>query len=106
MDERRLDTGQILASGILSKPTPNSNVPADANLKDVGNDWSEESVREGLGSGGIKASMYYGCWSIWKAHESFSGELMQYRSITDHFEDVSFDVALEKALFWAEECNG
>lgn len=106
MDDRRLNTMDILASGLMTKPAPISKVPDGLALAEVEEgDWSEEALSSGLERGGLTASMYYGCWSIWKTGEAFSGELLQYRSITDAFEGQSLEFALDKAIEWASGCS-
>lgn len=106
MDNRRLNTSEVLFSGILEKPAPISNAPSDVKLADITYDWTEESIREGIEKGGVTASMYYGCWKVWKTEEFYNGELLQYRSITDSFENATIEEALEKAVEWANSCDG
>ncbi len=107
MDFRRLNTAEVLASGILNKPVPLSRQPDDARLTKVDEeDCGEDALRAGLQGGGLKASMYYGCWSIWKAGDGFDGELFQYRAVTDSFSGATLDEATEKAGEWAALCYG
>jgi hypothetical protein len=107
MDNRRMSTSQILAAGILNKKPPATRTPDDATMETVEEgEWNQESLRSGLEKGGLEASMYYGRWSIWKVGDTFSGELMQYRSVTDAFDGATPDEALEKAEQWAEACSG
>ena len=107
MDNRRWDTSMILAGGILGIAPPKSACPPDAALTDVDeDDLSRGTLRAGLEAGGLDASMYYGVWKIWRTAAGFSGELMQYRSVTDSFTDQPIDKALEKAEEWAGGCYG
>lgn len=98
IDNTRWDTGQALANGVLDRRMPESKCPADAKLESVDEEgFSEEKARAGLEAGGLTASMYYGCWSIWKTDVGFSGELMQYRNVTDRLQNATLDEAVEKA---------
>lgn len=107
MDDRRFNTGQLLDMGILDMPKPTSKCPDRAALAEIEQeDYTEESLRAGLESGGIAASQYYGVWKIWKTESGFSGELLQYRAVTDEFTDISLDDALDKAEEWLEGCYG
>ena len=107
MDNRRWNTGQVLKGGILNKEPPQSKLPDGAKLESVDElDTTEATLRKGLESGGLRASMYYGCWKIWRTERGYSGELLQYRSVTDEFSDVTLADALEKASEWASGCDG
>lgn len=107
MDNRRFNTTQLLTLGILDLPTPKQEVPSKAKLQHVDeDDIQEDTLRKGLLIGGLSASMYYGCWSIWGTDNGYSGELLQYRSVTDKFKNESLKIALEKALEWAQGCRG
>lgn len=107
MDNRRLDTAGVLASGILGIDAPKSKCPDSAALTDVYDcEWTVDELRTGLQAGGLSGAMYYGCWTIWKTEAGYSGELFQYRAVTDSFVDASLDAALEKAEEWAENCQG
>lgn len=107
MDCRRLDTAGVLASGILNIPAPKTSRPDGFKGESVEEfEWTEETLRAGLEKGGLDASMYYGCWNIWKTENGYSGELLQYRNITDSFTDQSVEYALEKAQEWASGCQG
>ena len=101
IDHTKWDTGQVLAHGVLNRPIPKSSLPADAKLTSVQEeDFNEKKARDGLLAGGLHAAMYYGCWSIWKDGDRYSGELMQYRNVTDRLEQASLDEAVEKAEEW------
>lgn len=107
MDNRRWNTQQILDGGILGITPPKSRRPADATLQNVDEeDLSDGTLRAGLEAGGLRASMYYGCWSIWRTDAGFSGALMQYRAVTDEFSDVPLERALERAFEWGAACYG
>jgi len=106
MDTRKLDTGQVLAAGVLNITAPESSVPEGFegwSVEEFG--WSDENLRSGLEQGGLTASMYYGCWDIWEIGDRFDGQLLQYRSVTDSFSGEDIDFALEKAIEWAEGCQ-
>jgi len=107
IDNRRFDTGQVLEAGILLITPPRTKCPDASKLVDVDEeDLSEKTLRAGLEQGGLEAPMYYGCWRIWKTDSEFSGELMQYRAMTEHFADLPIDEALEKAMEWGAACYG
>lgn len=107
MDNRRLNTGQVLNTGILDINAPESKCPENAKKTSVEEfEWSEDTLLEGLKGGGLTGCIYYGCWDIWKTDKGFSGELMQYRSCTDEFKDKDINFALEKAQEWASGCQG
>lgn len=107
VDNRRWNTQQIIDGGILSRPMPESKRPGDAKLVSVDDDdLSPETLKRGLEAGGLRAYQYYGCWEIWKTKNGYSGELFQYRAVTDSFDDVSIDDAVQKAETWASNCYG
>jgi hypothetical protein len=110
MDNRRLNTQQALTSGILEKPAPESKLPKNYKKEELHHvsehAWSEEELRDGLEKGGLDATMYYGCWRIWKVKDKFCGELMQYRMCTASFKNEDIDFALQQAVEWAEACQG
>lgn len=102
MDNRKPDS-----MGALGITPPASKVPEGFNGHIVEEqEWNEEGLQNNLESGGLTAIMYYGCWDIWPTEKGFSGELMQYRAVTDEFEDEPLDVALGKAVHWATNCQG
>ena len=105
MDNRRWNTQQILGGGILDKPIPETSQPEGLKLLDD-EKYSEDGVRSDLESGGLTAAQYYGCWSIWQTPSGYSGELIQYRSVTDRISDAPIDEAIEKAMEWASSCYG
>jgi len=107
MDHTRLDTMGCLNAGILDRPRPKTARPDNFIGEDVLEfEWTEYSLKAGLEKGGLSASMYYGCWEIWKTEKDYSGELLQYRNITDSFTDQGVEFALEKAKEWASGCEG
>jgi len=107
MDERRFDTGQLLDMGILNLPLPQTRRKNSAGLIEVDQDeYTEESLRGGLEAVGLCASQYYGCWRIWKTDTGYSGELLQYRVVTEEFTDKDIEFALEKAEEWVAGCYG
>lgn len=106
MDSRRLSTGNILSSDILSKPAPKTDIPEDREC--IGSDYEysyigREAVKEHIESGKVvDASNYYGIPSVWKEGGKYRGVLLQYRSVT---ENKTFD-DIEDALDWFEETAG
>ena len=107
MDKRKLSTAQVLAAGILDIPQAEDNRPIRSNLMDVEEgEWTEKLLLKGLKKGGLKASMYYGCWKIWKTNKGYNGSLDQYRICTDEFKDLGIQGALKKAVKWATGCQG
>lgn len=107
MDTRKFDTGQLMDMGILDMPKPISKCSDRSTLVEIEQEnYDEVSLRAGLESGGIRASQYYGVWNIWKTPGGYSGELFQYRVVTEEFADQPIEFALEKAECWLEECYG
>jgi len=107
IDDRRLNSGQVLAAGILGIAPPKTRCPDPGALVGVDEeDLREETLLAGLNAGGLDAPMYYGCWRIWKTATGFSGELMQYRAMTDQFADAAIEFALQKAQEWGAACYG
>lgn len=105
MNDLRLDTRTIMEAGILDLTPPDTAMPNNAILNEVDeNNYTDDELEEGLINGGLKASMYYGCWAIWNGQNGYSGELLQYREITEFFEDQPLNIALAKARCWAREC--
>ena len=89
----------------MERPMVKLRRPSGASLQRVDEEeWSEECLRDGLDSGGLVAWMYYGAWSIWRDGSGYSGELHQYRQLTDSFEVQPLEFALEKAIEWAKGC--
>lgn len=106
MNEIKWNTEQCLLNGVLDRPKPKSSVPENFKGEEVKEyKWDEESLQKGLLKGGLTALMYYGCWDIWKTQNGFSGELMQYRKVTDTFHDQNLKFALKKAEEWAMGCQ-
>lgn len=86
MDIRRLSTIQCIEDGIGDLPKPKTSDPKISRWDLVrDNTCDREFLRAGLEKGGLKASMYCGIWKIWKTEKGFSGELLQYRVITESF---------------------
>lgn len=107
MDNRKLDTGAVLALGIIDAPALPDPVPPDATLVSVSEDnCTEPELRDALESGGIRASMYYGCFQIWRTESGFSGELHQYRAVTGRFDNEPLEIALQTAVERAGGCWG
>jgi hypothetical protein len=108
MDARRLSTGDVLATGILSVPPPDTDIPKDR--EDVGVDVDAEFVpADGLHVGNTDAlrakleagavlhcSEYYGIPHVWKADDgSYRGTLLQYRAVSEAPTFATADEALE-----------
>lgn len=96
MDNRRLSTGDLLASGLINQPAPKTEIPTDREEVEHGGD--EASVIAAIEAGKVvSASNYYGIPNVWKAAEGvYRGTLLQYRSVT---EDPTFATA-EAAAEW------
>lgn len=97
----RLDTGQLLALGILEKPVPQTDVPEDRESVDALDDttWGyigHERVTEALEDGKVvSASNYYGLPYLWKEGDVYRGTLLQYRAVTENPTFATIDEALE-----------
>lgn len=104
MDNRRLNTGEVLMSGILYRPAPDFLIPDRSGFHQVGTDdegtLTVERFRDLLEAGGIESSQYYGCWAICKADDGYVGELLQYRRRTEEFHCYSLDDAAVQAMKW------
>ncbi len=106
MDGRRYSTQEALNAGILSKPTPQTDIPEDR--EQVGSDYEyayigREAVQSHIEGGAVvSASNYYGIPQIWKEGEKYRGVLLQYRSVTA---DETFH-NITDALDWFEETAG
>ena len=106
MDEGRLNTGDVLAMGILNVSPPKTEIPEDR--EEIGSEDEEwnfigvAAVAEAVDAGKIVSALnYYGIPHVWKASEGvYRGTLLQYRAIT---EDKTFATASEVAE-WFEEC--
>ncbi len=104
MDKRRLSSLQCMSAGILFTPAPDLKAPTDVEYSEIeGPD--EDRIRGFLAAGkNVEGSMCYDCWSVWKTEGGWSGELAQYRSVTESFENVDTDTAVATAYEWACEC--
>lgn len=106
MDNRRWDTSKILAGGVLDIEAPPAAHPKDIDYEEVEErEWSADSLSNAIKRGGLHGCMYFGIWWIWKSPGGYSGELFQYRLVTDHFEDESEEFALNKSIEWASGCQ-
>lgn len=107
VDNTKWDTFQVIANGVLERPPPRSSCPEGVSLVDAEEgSVDRDAHRKGLEAGGLSGSMYYGCWTIWKTDAGFSGELMQYRNCTGHFENVPLETALDYAEEWTNVSSG
>lgn len=108
MDNRRMNTEQVLFSGGFGLIPPPSKVPPNFVGQIVEEwEWTQDQLRAGLESGGLDAYMYYGCWHIWRTEENrYSGQLMQYRLVTEEFHGLSLEDALAEAIDWGTACQG
>ena len=106
INDRKLSTADILASNILNISPPDTKHP-EINYIDYDElEYDSDKIHECLKINGVEGCMYYGVWKVWPDEKGFSGELLQYRSITDEFTGVSIDVAVEKCIEWAGVCEG
>lgn len=107
MDNRKWNTERIYEEGILNLPIPDTSHPdinyAEINDYDHGIGDIEEILEK---EGAITASQYYGCWYVWKTEKGYSGELLQYRAVTESFTDIPYGEALDKVEEWFEACQG
>lgn len=104
MDYRRLNTQDILNSGILDKPIPQTAIPEDRALLELsGDEYPEEAeILEGLrGLKVVKAPNYYGIPVVWIDGECWHGVLLQYREVT---EDKMFKTESEAVRWFMEKC--
>jgi hypothetical protein len=89
MDERRLDTGAVIASGVLLKKSPSTDIPTDRESADprTSGDWGEMDTARATADleGGklLDVPEYYGCVYAWKDEHGYHGRLMQYRSLSE-----------------------
>jgi hypothetical protein len=97
VDTRRLNTGQVIAAGILNRPMPRTDIPSDREVVEIDFDVSPEAITEAVERGAVVVcSEYYGIPNLWKDGEVYRGCLLQYRAVT---EAPVFD-ALEPAVEW------
>jgi len=104
MNNLRLDTAGVLASGILNREAPKTGIPEDREHCEATDDnWSfvgAEKIAENIDKGlVVGASNYYGIPYAWRDGDKYKGILLQYRQVT---EDETFDTAAEAAE-WFEE---
>lgn len=111
MDERRLNTMDILAMGITSLPAPETDIPENREELSVWayeSSWQDEDdlhtrspeLKGKLEQGVVlSCSEYYGIPYIWKERGKYRGVLLQYRAVT---EDCTFDTA-EEAIEWFKD---
>lgn len=107
MDPRRLNTADLLASGILNKPAPKTPIPGakeqqNFDLWDRPIDRSK--VAKALEEGKVaNCSEYYGIPQAWKAADGqYRGILLQYKSITVN---ENFASAEDAAKWFVETAN-
>lgn len=109
MDSRRLDTGQVLAAGILNRPIPKA--PWPEGREDVSVHLDYPGGEEWIGNGQLDAAVvreaverlavvgcpeYYGFPKVWKADDgAYRGVLLQYRSISEDHTFATVDEAVE-----------
>ena len=117
IDSRRLSTEQAVAAGILDLEPAESVAPGgrseylEADYLETPQGFEgqsrEDNWRLALERGmGLHALMFYGSWIIWPDGDAFSGELVQYRAMTDSFQKRPIAEALEKAAAWFRVCYG
>src|SRR3954464_793433 len=107
IDHRKLNTAEIIGMGILAKSPPKSKIPKKIDLVEIDESEGLEVIRSKLEKeAGVSVSMYYGCWAIWRTEQGYFGELYQYYSRTDEFDEFDLDAAVAKAEEWFLTCNG
>jgi hypothetical protein len=106
MDNRRLSTADILASGIYLRTPPETEIPEDRETvsgadRDSYSCIPEEQVIAALEAGKIVESPnYYGIPHVWKQAEGvYRGALLQYCNVT---EDPTFTTAQEAAEWFRD----
>lgn len=106
MDERRMSTGECIASGILGKQLPQHDVPTDRDRVCLDDDHTDAVIAKLLDEGKvIESPNYYGIPVMWKAVQSFRIILFQYREITESltFDDLESTVKKFRELVSATE---
>lgn len=107
MDYRRLSTLDLLNTGILNKPMPETDIPEDRERFEdcedpdtwgyIGNDAVLAAVEDGKV---VSAPNYYGIPYLWKDDDGrYQCRLLQYRNVTEAYE---FKFA-ENAVHWFKE---
>ena len=95
MDERRLDTGQVLAAGILEARSPVTDIPSDREALTV-DAWERldlQSLIDAVEAGQLLTCCeYYGVAYAWKDGKRYCGTLLQYRAVS---ENPTFETANE-----------
>lgn len=114
MDERKLDTMDLLAMGITSIPAPETDIP-DNRPHISFSFWNDEDLptpekikAEVLGGNVVYCSEYYGIPYLWQDGNVFRGCLLQYRNVTENptFELNEIDEAVKWFIHTAESCAG
>lgn len=98
MDSRRLDTGQVLAMGVLNTPVPQTDIPLKREHYDydVESPHSTSKLTTALDADKLlDCPEYYGCVYAWReAENKYRGVLLQYRRVTeDHHFATATDCA-------------
>lgn len=109
MDKRRLDTGDVLAAGILGKPNPDAGEPKDREQLAIDIEHVlGQGRRDELERGAVlHCAEYYGIPLVWKADDgSYQGRLLQYREVTESRTFESLDDALEWFADTAQQVAG
>jgi hypothetical protein len=101
MDERKLNTEEILASGIMNLPTPKTEIPENRVAESVHTYEESEFNKKNiiahlLNNKLVHCSEYYGVVYLWQEGNLYRGNLLQYRQLT---EDETFENA-EEAVNW------
>jgi len=100
MNYERLDTGSVVAAGILRRPMPKTSIPRERdefNVDAYEQEWTKPGLTDALNSGLLlQCCEYYGIAYAWKDESVYRGTLLQYREVT---EDPIFDSA-EKCVEW------
>lgn len=83
MDPRRLDTGQVLAGGILDIQVPRTDIPENRDHYDPRDrtDLTPAAALDLLKL--LYVPEYYGVVAAWKDDAGYHGRLLQYRAVTE-----------------------
>ena len=102
MDGRRLDTGQILAAGVLEARSPVTDIPSDREVLDV-DAWESlnlQSLIDAVEAGQLLTCCeYYGIAYAWKDGKRYRGTLLQYRVVS---ENPTFEIA-DELISWLSD---
>jgi hypothetical protein len=107
MENRRLNTSQVLMAGIVNQPVPVTDVPQNRDTFEAYGDQmpTPEALIAALEADQLlNVSEYYGVVYGWKQAASvYRGTLLQYRAVTDN---PTFTTAAELAEWFTDTVKG